>query len=94
MADSELHSFGFLFRSLKADDDYAMTSKPPATNPKQAALVKLVASFFSSIVRLSSQLTDSDMNVLVINESAKLLPYVTTNRRSIKAYLKVRASQV
>ncbi|KAG8989995.1 Nucleolar Complex 2 protein [Tulasnella sp. JGI-2019a] len=63
--------------------------KTPATNAKQAALVKLVASFFSSIVRLSSQLTDSDMNVLIINESTKLLPYVTTNRRSIKAYLKM-----
>ncbi|KAG8879387.1 Nucleolar Complex 2 protein [Tulasnella sp. 331] len=63
--------------------------KAPTSNPKQAALVKLVASFFSSIVRFSSQITDSDMNVLVINESAKLLPYVTTNRRSLKAYLKM-----
>ncbi|KAG6374069.1 Noc2-domain-containing protein [Boletus reticuloceps] len=62
--------------------------KPPTQTKKQKALQKLILSYFSNIVHLIPQLTDNEMLQLAFAESAKILPYVTTSRRAVKAYLK------
>ncbi|KAF8130270.1 Noc2-domain-containing protein [Boletus edulis] len=62
--------------------------KPPTQTKKQKALQKLILSYFSNIVHLIPQLTDTEMLQLAFAESAKILPYVTTSRRAVKAYLK------
>ena len=37
-----------------------------------------------------SQISDNDMLRLALSETAKLVPYVTSSRKTVKLYLKVR----
>lgn len=39
-------------------------------------------------MHLLSQMTDTEMQRLALTESAKLVPYITNSRKSVKAYLK------
>lgn len=64
-------------------------SKPPTQTTKQKALQKLILSYFNNVVHLIPQLTDNETLQLAFAESAKILPYVTTSRKAVKAYLKV-----
>jgi hypothetical protein len=63
-------------------------SKPPLSSPKQQALTRLISSFFKSILRLLSQLTNPQMITTCLTDSAKLVPYVVGNRKIVKSYLK------
>ncbi|KAG8802907.1 Nucleolar Complex 2 protein [Serendipita sp. 398] len=62
--------------------------KPPLQSPKQQTLTRLVSTFFMSILRLLSQITDPQLLVTCLVESANLVPYIVGNRRVVKAYLK------
>ncbi|KAF8556773.1 Noc2-domain-containing protein [Imleria badia] len=62
--------------------------KPPTQTAKQKALQKLILSYFNNVIHLIPQLTDNEMLQLALAESAKILPYVTTSRKAVKAYLK------
>ncbi|KIN95204.1 hypothetical protein M404DRAFT_17121 [Pisolithus tinctorius Marx 270] len=62
--------------------------KPPTQSPKQKTIQKLVLSYFNNIIHLIPQLTDNEMIQLSLTESAKILPYTITSRKSVKAYLK------
>lgn len=64
-------------------------SKPPTQTTKQQALQKLILSYFNNVVHLIPQLIDKDTLQLTFSESAKILPYVTSSRKAVKAYLKV-----
>lgn len=64
-------------------------SKAPTQTQKFKALQKLIFSFFHNIIHLLSQLTDAETQKLALEESAKLLPYITSNRKSVKLYIKV-----
>ncbi|KAG7087567.1 hypothetical protein E1B28_013522 [Marasmius oreades] len=62
--------------------------KPPTQTPKFQALQKLILSYFHNIIHLLEQLTDNDMTQLALSESAKILPYVISSRKTVKLYLK------
>ncbi|KAJ3486413.1 hypothetical protein NLI96_g4256 [Meripilus lineatus] len=62
--------------------------KAPTQTQKFKALQKLIFSFFHNIIHLLSQLTDAETQKLALEESAKLLPYITSNRKSVKLYIK------
>ncbi|KAL5478855.1 NOC2 [Sanghuangporus weigelae] len=62
--------------------------KPPAQTPKLSTIQKLILSFFHNVLQLIEQLSATDMQVLAVTESAKLLPYVMSSRKAVKAYLK------
>ncbi|KAI0695318.1 Noc2-domain-containing protein [Cytidiella melzeri] len=62
--------------------------KGPAQTPKWKTLQKLIISYFHNAAHLLTQLTDGEMLILALTESAKLLPYVTSSRKSVKVYLK------
>lgn len=49
----------------------------------------MILSYFHNIMHLLSQMTDTEMQRLALTESAKLVPYITNSRKSVKAYLKV-----
>ena len=70
----------------------ALCSKGPAQSHKWKTLQKLILSYFHNAMHLITQLTDRDMLVLALTETAKLLPYVTSSRKAVKVYLKVRLS--
>lgn len=72
--------------------DRARCSKGPTQTPKWKTLQRLILSFFHNAAHLLTQLTDNTLLVLALTETAKLLPYVTSNRKSVKVYLKVRDS--
>ena len=57
-------------------------------------LQKLILSFFLNILHLIDQLTVSETLVLALNESAKLIPYITSSRKVVKTYLKVRLAAI
>ncbi|KAG8944914.1 Nucleolar Complex 2 protein [Tulasnella sp. 424] len=63
--------------------------KPPAQVPKTEKIARLVASFLSSIAKLMTTLSDTDTQVLALNETSKLIPYVSGQRRAVKNYLKM-----
>ncbi|OBZ74646.1 hypothetical protein A0H81_05343, partial [Grifola frondosa] len=62
--------------------------KAPAQTTKWKTLQKLILSYFHNVMHLLSQLTESDMLRLAMSESAKLVPYITSSRRTVKVYLK------
>ncbi|OAX38419.1 Noc2-domain-containing protein [Rhizopogon vinicolor AM-OR11-026] len=62
--------------------------KQPTQSTKQKALQKLTLSYFNNVVYLIPQLTDSETLRLALTESAKILPYVVSSRKAVKAYLK------
>lgn len=65
-------------------------SKAPTQTTKLRALQKLILSFFNNTTHLLTQLTDDDTVSMAVSESAKIIPYVTSSRKTIKLYLKVR----
>jgi len=48
----------------------------------------MINAYFSNVVHLMAQLTDPSTTVLALNESAKILPYITSSRKIVKVYLK------
>ncbi|PPQ68981.1 hypothetical protein CVT25_009166 [Psilocybe cyanescens] len=62
--------------------------KAPTQTPKFKTLQKLILSHFHNITYILSQLTDEDTLRLALTESAKLVPYIISSRKSVKAYLK------
>lgn len=64
-------------------------SKPPTQTLKFKTLQKLILSHFHNVTHILSQLTDEDQLRLALTESAKLVPYIVSSRKSVKAYLKV-----
>ncbi|KAF9264587.1 Noc2-domain-containing protein [Marasmius fiardii PR-910] len=62
--------------------------KPPTQTQKFQALQKLILSYFHNIIHLLEQLTDNDMTQLALTESAKIIPYVISSRKTVKLYLK------
>lgn len=68
------------------------TSKGPTQSRKWKTLQKLTLSYFHNAIHVLTQLSDRDTLVLALTETAKLVPYVTSNRKSVKLYLKVRSN--
>ncbi|GJE99145.1 Noc2 domain-containing protein [Phanerochaete sordida] len=62
--------------------------KGPTQNHKWKTLQKLILSYFHNVMHLLSQLTDDDILVMALEETAKLVPYVTSSRKAVKVYLK------
>lgn len=78
-----------IFLHLPGSDNDALHSKAPTQTPKLKALQKLILSYFQSVIRLISQLSDPDMQHLAVKESARVIPYIVTSRKTVRAYLKV-----
>lgn len=49
----------------------------------------MILAYFHNVIHLLSQLTDTELLRLAIAESAKIIPYVVSSRKSVKIYLKV-----
>ncbi|KAI0370872.1 Noc2-domain-containing protein [Pilatotrama ljubarskyi] len=62
--------------------------KAPTQTKKWKTLQKLVLSYFHNVLHLMSQISDNDMLRLAFSETAKLVPYVMSSRKTVKAYLK------
>ncbi|KAI0632864.1 Noc2-domain-containing protein [Trametes polyzona] len=62
--------------------------KAPTQNNKWKTLQKLILSYFHNVLHLMGQISDNDMLRLAFTETAKLVPYVTSSRKTVKAYLK------
>ncbi|KAJ7619529.1 Noc2-domain-containing protein [Roridomyces roridus] len=62
--------------------------KPPTQTAKLKALQKLILSYFQNVVHILSQLTDNEQLQLAVTESAKIIPYIVSSRKSVKLYLK------
>ena len=62
--------------------------KPPTQNAKFKTLQKLILSYFNNIIHLIPQITDEEMLRLALTESAKLVPYIISSRKTVKQYLK------
>ncbi|KAH6911958.1 Noc2p family-domain-containing protein [Coprinopsis sp. MPI-PUGE-AT-0042] len=62
--------------------------KSPPQNRKFKTLQKLILSYFNNAIHLLGQLTDHELIRLALSESAKLIPYVVSSRRTVKLYLK------
>ncbi|KAF9074484.1 Noc2-domain-containing protein [Rhodocollybia butyracea] len=62
--------------------------KPPTQTGKFKTLQKMTLSYFHNVIHLLSQLTDNELLQLAVTESAKIIPYVISNRKAIKLYLK------
>lgn len=67
----------------------ATASKSPTQNNKWKTLQKLILSYFHNVLQFMDQISDNDMLRLAFAETAKLVPYVTSNRKTVKVYLKV-----
>ena len=68
--------------------------KLPAQTPKLRVLQKLLHPYLQSIIHFVNQLSDADMQRLTVQESSKILPYALSNRKTIRAYLKVRMRSI
>ncbi|THG99120.1 hypothetical protein EW026_g3172 [Hermanssonia centrifuga] len=62
--------------------------KGPTQTPKWKTLQKLILSYFHNAVHILTQLTDNELLILALSETAKLVPYVTSSRKAMKVYLK------
>ncbi|KAK7035358.1 Nucleolar Complex 2 protein [Paramarasmius palmivorus] len=62
--------------------------KSPTQTQKFKTLQKLILSYFHNVIHLLDQLTDNEMIQLAVAESAKIIPYVTSSRKTVKLYLK------
>jgi nucleolar complex protein 2 len=69
---------------------FVLTSKPPTQTKKLKTMQKMILAYFHNTIHLIGQLTDNDMLLLAVNESAKIVPYIISSRKGIKSYLKVR----
>ena len=48
----------------------------------------MINAYFSNAVHFMTQLTDASTIVLALNESTKIIPYITSSRKIVKVYLK------
>ncbi|KAI9435594.1 Noc2-domain-containing protein [Lactarius indigo] len=62
--------------------------KAPTQTRKLKTLQKLIISFFHNIIHIVSQLSDPELLKTAVTESTKMIPYVTSSRKTIKQYLK------
>ncbi|KAI0830150.1 Noc2-domain-containing protein [Trametes gibbosa] len=62
--------------------------KAPTQTNKWKTLQKLIFSYFHNVLHLMGQISDNDMLRLAFTETAKLAPYVTGSRKTVKVYLK------
>jgi nucleolar complex protein 2 len=63
--------------------------KPPTQTLKLRSLQKMIISYFQNITHLLSQLSEqSELLKIAVTESAKVIPYVASSRRAVKAYVK------
>ncbi|KAJ7584843.1 Noc2-domain-containing protein [Mycena floridula] len=62
--------------------------KPPTQTPKFQTLQKLILSYFHNVIRALSQLTDNETLKVAVTESAKIIPYIVSSRKTVKLYLK------
>ncbi|KAI0052496.1 Noc2-domain-containing protein [Auriscalpium vulgare] len=62
--------------------------KAPAQTKKMKALQKLILSYFHNVIAIVGQLSDPELVKLAMTESAKLIPYIVSSHRTVKAYLK------
>lgn len=49
----------------------------------------MTLSYFHNLIHIFSQLTDNELLQLAVTESAKIIPYIMSNRKAVKLYLKV-----
>jgi len=49
----------------------------------------MILAYFRNVIHLLSQLSDTELLRLALTESAKVIPYVVSSRKSVKLYLKV-----
>ena len=63
-------------------------SKTPSQTTKWKTLQKLILSYFHNVIHFMGQLSDNDMLRLALDETAKLVQYVSSSRKSVKLYLK------
>ncbi|KIY63741.1 Noc2-domain-containing protein [Cylindrobasidium torrendii FP15055 ss-10] len=61
----------------------------PVQTPKLRTLQKLILSFFHNAMTLVEQVTDAKLLRVVVEESARVVGYVGSSRKSVKAYLRV-----
>ncbi|RDX44080.1 Noc2-domain-containing protein [Lentinus brumalis] len=62
--------------------------KPPTQTTKWKTLQKLILSYFHNVLHLMGQISDNEMLRLALSETAKLVPYITSSRKTVKLYLK------
>ncbi|KAI0316969.1 Noc2-domain-containing protein [Amylostereum chailletii] len=62
--------------------------KAPTQTQKLKTLQKMILSYFHNIIHIVSQLSDPETVKMAMNESAKLVPYIVSSRRTVKMYLK------
>ncbi|KAI0351630.1 Noc2-domain-containing protein [Trametes cingulata] len=62
--------------------------KAPTQTKKWKTLQKLILSYFHNVLHLMGQISNNEMLRLAFTETAKLVPYVMTSRKTVKAYLK------
>ncbi|KAI0776831.1 Noc2-domain-containing protein [Trametes elegans] len=62
--------------------------KAPTQTNKWKTVQKLILSYFHNVLHFMGQISDNDMLRLAFTETAKLVPYVTSSRKTVKAYLK------
>ena len=86
LSNGQLYVVSSTLRTNVAHDE---CSKGPSQTPKWKTLQKLVLSYFHNAMHLLTQLTDSEILILALTETSKLVPYITGNRKSVKVYLKV-----
>ena len=65
------------------------SSKPPTQTVKSQTIQRMILAYFRNVIHLLSQSLDKELLRLAITESAKIIPYVVSDRKAIKLYLKV-----
>lgn len=63
-------------------------SKAPTQTTKWKTLQKFVLSYFHNVLHFMGQISDNDMLRLALSQTAKLVPYITSSRKTVKLYLK------
>lgn len=62
--------------------------KPPTQTVKSQTIQRMILAYFRNVIHLLSQSLDKELLRLAITESAKIIPYVVSDRKAIKLYLK------
>jgi len=73
----------------KSQLTHSILSKQPTQTAKFKTLQKLILAYFHNAVHLISQLTDNDLLHTAYLEIAKVIPYIVTSRKTVKAFLTV-----
>jgi nucleolar complex protein 2 len=80
--------YGFSLLAMLSHDLHIANSKAPTQTHKLKTLQKLITSFFHNTIHLISQLSDTELLKMAVTESTKILPYVSSSRKTVKLYLK------